>query len=95
MKFLSFFGHLNIDVKLGVLNLPMPGEATSVKNLNNVYAGTAGNFAFVSKSLGVDYDLYAAVSRSTHSGFLDFLRQRNIDYKHIKILMMTRDQFVT
>ncbi|KJE49661.1 MULTISPECIES: nucleoside kinase [Acidiplasma] len=85
MKFLSFFGHLNIDVKLGVLNLPMPGEATSVKNLNNVYAGTAGNFAFVSKSLGVDYDLYAAVSRSTHSGFLDFLRQRNIDYKHIKI----------
>ncbi len=84
MKFLSFFGHLNIDVKLSVSRLPLPGEAAEVKSISENFAGTAGNFAMVLNRLGVDFDLYSSASIETHKEFLEFLRRRNISTNYVK-----------
>ncbi len=85
MKFLSFFGHLNIDIILSVSRLPLPGEAAEVKSISENFAGTAGNFALVLNKLGVNFDLYSGISGETHKEFLEFLRQRYISTNYIKI----------
>ena len=85
MKFLAFFGHLNIDVQMSVPRLPEYGESVNVKSLSENFAGTAGNFAFIANSLGLNFDLYSAVSKNTHSGFIKILKERNINIDNIKI----------
>lgn len=85
MKFLAFFGHLNIDVQMSVPKLPGYGESVSVKSVSENFAGTAGNFAFVANSLGLKFDLYSAVSKNTHSEFIKILKDRKINVNHIKI----------
>ncbi len=85
MKFLAFFGHLNIDVRISVPRLPKYGESVNVKSLSENFAGTAGNFAFVAKSLGLKFDLYSAVSKNTHSKFIKVLRERNINTDNIEM----------
>jgi len=85
MKTLAFFGHLNIDVQMSVKRLPQYGESVDVKALSENFAGTAGNFAFIANSLGLSFDLYSAISKNTHSKFIEILKDRNINIDNIKI----------
>ncbi len=85
MKPLAFFGHLNIDVQMSVKRLPQYGESVDVKALSENFAGTAGNFAFIANSLGLNFDLYSAISENTHSKFIKILKDRNINIDNIKI----------
>ncbi|BAB60151.1 2-dehydro-3-deoxyglucokinase [Thermoplasma volcanium GSS1] len=84
MAFLAYFGHLNIDVRILVENLPKEGSVNA-KNVEEKYGGTAGNFAIVSKKLGLDFDIYSAVGSKTHSGYLSFLKDSGIGIDHIKV----------
>ncbi len=86
MKFLAIFGHLNIDVKIGVNSLPGPGEARGVTGLEEQFAGTAGNFAFVAHSLGLEFDLYSTVGKSSHSDYLKRFRELGISTEHVDIV---------
>jgi 6-phosphofructokinase 1/ribokinase len=85
MKFLAFFGHLNIDVSISVSSLPAPGEARGVDALKEKYAGTAGNFAYVANSLGLDFDLYSAVGDLSHNKYIENFRELGIDTRHIEV----------
>ncbi len=84
-KFLAFFGHLNIDVKISVPKLPGPGEAMGVKKVSESFAGTAGNFAIVASSLGLNFDLYSAVGSITHKEYINFLQSKNIGTEFIHL----------
>jgi len=86
MKFLAFFGHLNIDVTLSVTALPAPGQATGVNALKEKFAGTAGNFAYVANSLGLKFDLYSAVGGISHKKYLMNLKKVGIYTHHIDIM---------
>lgn len=83
-RFLSYFGHLNIDVSIRVKEIPINGSinATSVEER---YGGTAGNFAIIANRLGVPFDLYAAVSEKTHSDYDLFLMKEGIDTEHLRV----------
>ncbi|AAT43822.1 nucleoside kinase [Picrophilus oshimae] len=85
MKFLAFFGHINIDVKISVPRLPMREESVGVKNVSNEFAGTAGNFAFVAAALGLSFDLYSKVGSLTHNDYINELRRRKINIDHVEI----------
>jgi sugar/nucleoside kinase (ribokinase family) len=85
MKFLAFFGHLNIDVSISVQSLPAPGEATRVNQLKEKFAGTAGNFAYVASSLGLEFDLYSVVGKLSHQKYIENLKDIGISNKHIEI----------
>ncbi|MEM0139731.1 MAG: carbohydrate kinase family protein [Ferroplasma sp.] len=84
-NFLAFFGHLNIDVKISVPKLPSHGEAMGVKNVEQFFAGTAGNFAFIAASLGLKFDLYSAVGYATHAEYIKLLDSRGIGTGFVKI----------
>jgi sugar/nucleoside kinase (ribokinase family) len=86
MKFLAIFGHLNIDVKIGVNSLPRPGEARGVTGLEEQFAGTAGNFAYVAHSLGLEFDLYSVVGKSSHSEYVKRFREIGISTEHVDIV---------
>ena len=86
MKFLAFFGHLNIDVTLSVPSLPSPGQATGVKALREKFAGTAGNFAYVANALGLKFDLYSAVGEISHEKYLANLKKVGINTEHVDIM---------
>ncbi|MFG1449314.1 MAG: carbohydrate kinase family protein [Thermoplasmataceae archaeon] len=77
-------GHLNIDMVLKVNRIPTEGSI-NVNQVSEVYGGTAGNFSMVAASLGVEFDLYSAVSEGTHSAYLDFLKSRNVNISRILI----------
>lgn len=81
-KFLAFFGHINIDVKIRVNDVNAPGSQ-SAENVEELYGGTAGNFAMVAAKLNVPFDLYSSVSSMTHRRYLDYLRSIGIDISHI------------
>ncbi len=85
MKFLAFFGHINIDVKISVPRLPLKEESVGVNNVSNEFAGTAGNFAFVANALGVEFDLYSKVGSVTHMDYIKELNKRGINTEHIEI----------
>jgi 6-phosphofructokinase 1/ribokinase len=86
MKFLAFFGHLNIDVTLSVPSLPSPGQATGVSAFKEKFAGTAGNFAYVANALGLKFDLYSAVGLLSHEKYLDNLKKVGISTSHVDIV---------
>ena len=85
MKFLAYFGHLNIDVSMSVSSLPTPGEARGVDVLREKFAGTAGNFAYVANSLGLDFDLYSIVGLTSHAKYLENLKEVGISIEHVDI----------
>ncbi|WP_337859922.1 carbohydrate kinase family protein [Ferroplasma sp.] len=85
MKFLAFFGHLNIDVSISVQSLPAPGQATGVKQLKEKFAGTAGNFTYVAHSLGLDFDLYSIVGNLSHKRYIQNLEETGINTEHVEI----------
>ncbi len=85
MKFLAYFGHLNIDVSMSVSSLPTPGEARGVDMLREKFAGTAGNFAYVANSLGLDFDLYSIVGLTSHAKYLENLKEVGISIEHVDI----------
>ncbi|MCL4453094.1 carbohydrate kinase family protein [Ferroplasma sp.] len=86
MKFLAYFGHLNIDVNIGVSSLPKPGEARGVTGLKEQFAGTAGNFAYVAHSLGLEFDLYSSVGGSTHVPYIEKFKELGISTEHVDII---------
>ncbi len=86
MKFLAFFGHLNIDMSISVNSLPKPGEAQGITNLKEEFAGTAGNFAYVANSLGLEFDLYSVVGESTHAQYLEQLKKFRISVEHVNVI---------
>ncbi len=86
MKFLAFFGHLNIDVSISVNSLPQPGEARGITDLKEQFAGTAGNFAYVAHSLGLEFDLYSVVGESSHASYIEQLRKLGIGIEHVDIV---------
>lgn len=81
-SFLAFFGHVNIDVSIRVPVLPRVGSVNATKVSEN-FGGTAGNFAIVAQKLGLDFDLYSAVSEKTHAGYLKYLTSIGINIRHI------------
>lgn len=84
-SFLAFFGHINIDVSIRVPNLPKVGSVNATGVAEN-FGGTAGNFAIVAGKLGLDFDLYSAVSPKTHSEYLDYLASLGLDTSHISVM---------
>jgi 6-phosphofructokinase 1/ribokinase len=86
MKFLAFFGHLNIDVSISVNTLPKPGEAQGIRDLKEQFAGTAGNFAYVANSLGLEFDLYSVAGGSSHIQYIEQLKKLGIDIEHVNII---------
>lgn len=83
-KFLAFFGHVNIDVKIRVTDVSIPGSQNA-ENVEELFGGTAGNFAMVAAKLKVPFDLYSSVSSRTHGRYLDHLRSLGVDTSHIDI----------
>lgn len=83
-RFLSYFGHLNIDVSIKVNDIPTNGSI-SANSVEERFGGTAGNFAIVANRLGVPFDLYAAVSQKTHSDYNLFLKKEGIDTEHLSV----------
>ena len=77
-------GHLNIDMVLKVNRIPTEGSI-NVSQVSEVYGGTAGNFSMVAASLGIEFDLYSAVSERTHSAYLDFLKSKGVNISRILI----------
>ncbi len=86
MKFLAFFGHLNIDVTMSVSSLPAPGQARGVDMLKEKFAGTAGNFAYVANALGLKFDLYSAVGGISHNKYIENLKEIGINTGYIDIM---------
>ena len=84
-SFLAFFGHINIDVSIRVPVLPRVGSVNATGVTEN-FGGTAGNFALVAKKLGLDFDLYSAVSPKTHSEYMEYLAEMGMDLGHVDIL---------
>lgn len=83
-KFLAFFGHINIDIKIRVKDVNKAGSQ-SAENVEELFGGTAGNFAMVAAKIRVPFDLYSSVSSQTHRRYLDYLRSIGIDTSHIDI----------
>ena len=83
-KFLAFFGHVNIDVKIRVTDVNIPGSQNA-ENVEELFGGTAGNFAMVAAKLKVPFDLYSSVSSRTHGRYLDHLRSMGVDTSHIDV----------
>ena len=81
-KFLSFFGHVNIDVKIKVENVDIPGSQKA-ETVEELFGGTAGNFAMIAGKIDVPFDLYSAVSPTTHSRYLKYLEDNGIDTSNI------------
>lgn len=81
-KFLAVFGHVVMDVTIRVDFLPTHGTV-GVNSMEDNFGGTAGNFAMVASSLSVPFDLYSAVSRKTHAGYLSFLSEKGVDTSHL------------
>ena len=77
-KRLAFFGHVNIDVVLVTPDLHRQGSS-EVTAVREEFGGTAGNFAIVASRIGVSFDLYGAISRSTHARYIEFLKSLGID----------------
>ncbi len=84
-SFLAFFGHVNIDISIRVPMLPRVGSVNATGVTEN-FGGTAGNFAMVAKKLGLDFDLYSAVSPKTHSDYLQYLSEMGLDLSHVDLL---------
>jgi 6-phosphofructokinase 1/ribokinase len=82
--FLAYFGHVNIDVIMRVKSLPRHGSV-GVEGMSEVYGGTAGNFAMVSSKLGLGFDLYSAVSSSTHREYLEKLQKMGVDTGQVAV----------
>lgn len=80
--FLALFGHVVIDVTMRVDRLPTSGTV-GVNRMEQNYGGTAGNLAMVAARLGLPFHLYSAVSLKTHSQYLKFLEEINVDTSHI------------
>lgn len=83
-KFLAFFGHINIDVKIRVKDVKIPGSQ-SAENVEELFGGTAGNFAMVAAKIKVPFDLYSSVSSQTHVRYLEHLRSLGINTSGIEI----------
>ena len=81
-SFLAYFGHVNIDVSIRVPKMPRVGSVNAT-NVTENFGGTAGNFAIVANRLGLDFDLYSAVSPKTHAGYMEYLESRGISTGHI------------
>lgn len=89
MKFLAYFGHLNIDIVLRTSKIN-PGGSSNIDSINNIFGGTAGNFAMVAHKLGVPFDLFGAVSEETHGGYMKYLSEQGISTEHISVSRNTR-----
>jgi sugar/nucleoside kinase (ribokinase family) len=81
---LAFFGHVNIDIILVTPEIHSHGSS-EVTAVREQWGGTAGNFAIVASRLGVSFDIYGAVSRSTHGRYLDYLQSLGIDLSTLNI----------
>lgn len=84
-SFLAFFGHVNIDVSIRVPRMPKVGSVNATDVKEN-YGGTAGNFAIIAKKLGLQFDLYSAVSPKTHTSYLDYLSSAGIGTSHVDVM---------
>lgn len=83
-SFLAYFGHINIDVSIRVRSLPRVGSINA-ENVSENFGGTAGNFAIVSRKLGLDFDLYGAVSSKSHGNYLKYLSSIGVETDHLDI----------
>jgi 6-phosphofructokinase 1/ribokinase len=82
--FLAMTGHLNIDMVLKVNRIPTEGSI-NVTQVSEVYGGTAGNFSMVAAALGIEFDLYSAVSEKTHSSYLNFLKSKGVNTSNVLV----------
>lgn len=83
-KFLAFFGHINIDVKIRVGDVNLPGSQKA-ETVEELFGGTAGNFAMIAARLNFPFDLYSSVSSSTHRRYIDHLSNMGVDVSKIDI----------
>ncbi|MCL4421317.1 MAG: carbohydrate kinase family protein [Candidatus Thermoplasmatota archaeon] len=83
-RFLAFFGHFNIDVTMRVPFLPSNGSVNVISE-NESFGGTAGNFSIVASHLGIPFIPVSAVSRRSHSEFLQFLKELKVDLTDIVV----------
>ncbi|MHB1439797.1 MAG: PfkB family carbohydrate kinase [Cuniculiplasma sp.] len=84
-RFLAYTGHLNLDVVLRV-NEINDNVTLPVSEVTETFGGTAGNFVTVAQELGLDFRLYSIVSSNSHSGYIDRLRQLNVDLAGVRIV---------
>jgi len=83
MKFLAYFGHINIDVLISVDSIPREGSV-NVKDLKQRFGGTAGNFAMIAQRLRIPFDVYSAVGMKTHRDYLAMIDGMGIDTGHVE-----------
>ncbi|WP_297217962.1 carbohydrate kinase family protein [Thermoplasma sp.] len=83
MKFLAYFGHLNIDVLIHVDSIPREGSV-NVKDLSQRFGGTAGNFAMIAKRMNIPFDVYSAIGMKTHTEYYHKLMEMGINTDHIE-----------
>ncbi|MCY0851176.1 MAG: nucleoside kinase [Thermoplasma acidophilum] len=83
MRFLAYFGHLNIDVLISVDSIPREGSV-NVKDLRPRFGGTAGNFAIVAQKFRIPFDLYSAVGMKTHREYLAMIESMGINTGHVE-----------
>ncbi len=81
-NFLALFGHVAMDVTIRVDRLPRIGTV-GVNQMEQNFGGTAGNFAMVAARLGYPFHLYSAVSIKTHSDYIKFLDEIQVDTSHL------------
>ena len=82
--FLAYAGHINVDVVMSVdhLNDDITNRVSSVDEL---YGGTAGNFAIVASKLAYPFRIYSTVSRKSHASYIQFLKSLGVDMEGITI----------
>lgn len=83
-NFMALFGHVAIDVTMGVDFFPTKGSV-AVKSLKENFGGTAGNFAMIGAKLGFPFHLYSAIGLKSHERYVDFLKKIGADTSHLYI----------
>ncbi|KAA8923126.1 carbohydrate kinase family protein [Thermoplasma sp.] len=83
MKFLAYFGHLNIDVLMSVDTIPREGSV-NVRDLKQRFGGTAGNFAMIARRIGVPFDVYSVIGMRTHRDYYAMIEGMGIATEHIE-----------
>lgn len=83
--FLAACGHANLDVQIGVQDLPHAGASTPAVERRTVYGGTACNIARHAAGLGVPTRLWARVGGDFPPAWRDGLEADGVDLVHLDV----------
>ncbi|MCL4334743.1 MAG: carbohydrate kinase family protein [Candidatus Thermoplasmatota archaeon] len=83
MKFLAYFGHMNIDITIGVGRIVTEGT-TMASTIRRQFGGTLGNFSIIASKLGLNFHPYTVVSSRSHAAFINYLKSLGTDVSTIE-----------